>query len=519
MSESYKTIPGRGLVTSKAIQERIEYLNILGMSTTAISESILEYTDIQNNIESYIGTVEIPVGIVGPLKYNYKDGKEDVFCPVGTLEGALVASMNRGARLISMCGGFSAEIIRQQMVRAPLFILNDSKEVAQFDNWIRSHFDAIKDIASGYSNHARLIRIDTHSNAENLHAKFVYTTGDAAGQNMTTTCTWHAILWVVKQFESETGIKISDYVLEGNGASDKKVSQFLIDQGRGIQVVAKCLLEDNVIQRILRTTTNQLLKFLGPSKTMALHDGMVGYNINVANAVAGIFVATGQDLASIHESSVAELELTKVPDGLVVQLTLFSLVIGTLGGGTQLAKQHEALKLMECNGQGKVERFASLIAGFAMGLELSTYAAIVSGEFAKAHEQLGRNKPADWLNRREINEKLLSPVIQPHLSEKITAIHFNKGEVDNGILMNLSRRVNRKVLGFIPLDVELSDGKSVPVLIKSKALDIEVIKGLHLMAASIDPALSDLISEYRENLEYTGSHYKTPPQLASTLSA
>ena len=115
---------------------------------------------------------------------------------------------------------------------------------------------------------------------------------------------------------------------------------------------------------------------------------MAGYNINLANAIAAIFVATGQDLASVHESSIGILKLERKDDGLYLQLTLPNLVIGTVGGGTHLTKQSEALAMMGCLGSGKVNRFAQLIAGFALGLEISTYAAIVSGEFAKAHEKL-----------------------------------------------------------------------------------------------------------------------------------
>lgn len=506
--KKYTVVPGRGLLTKSAIAYRKEYLEELGYSLTAIENTTIDHTEIQNNIESLVGSVEIPMGLVGPLLYRSENGEEEVFCVGATLEGALIASMNRGAKAVSMSGGFKAEVIHQKMVRSPLFILSDIEHAKHFENWVKANFDTIKVRSENYSNHAVLHELILHRDANNVHVNFVYTTGDAAGQNMTTSCTWHGILWIVEQYRDEGFESIHDYVLEGNGSSDKKVSQFLIDHGRGSKVIAKSFLDEEVIAKVLRTSSDQLLKFYGPSRAYAKKNGMVGYTINASNAIAAIFAATGQDLASIHESSVAELTLEKHPKGLEVTLTLFALVIGTLGGGTHLPKQQEALKIMDCVGSNKVQRFASLIAGFVLGLELSTYAAMVSGEFAKAHEKLGRNKPIDWLQWNEVDDKFIRSIVSKYIPEGISEIKLLKGEVDNGILMNLSKKVNRKLIGFIPVDAQTKNGETIALLLKSKATDLETIKGLHIMAASIDPALSDLITQHKNNLEHRDCHTK-----------
>ena len=284
----------------------------------------------------------------------------------------------------------------------------------------------------------------------------------------------------------------------------------MIDHGRGTHVTAECFLEESVINKILRTTSEDIYRCFPPSVELAKSDGMLGFNINVANAVAAIFVATGQDLASIHESSIAILNISKKEGGLLLQLSLPSLVIGTVGGGTNLEKQNEGLKIMGCAGSGKMERFARLIAGFALSLEISTYSAIVSGEFAKAHEKLGRNKPTKWLLRSDITSDFICQCLKGQIGSKKILRAEIKGNLnlDNGILTSITQRVNKKITGFIPLRIELEDGSSKDVLLKSKPMDIEVIKGLHMMAASIDPKLSDLIYEYRENLEYWDTHKK-----------
>jgi len=507
---NYPVVPGRGLVTPSATKLRLDHLKKEGLDLEQIPRSGLNLKDIQNNIESFVGSVEIPLGIVGPLIYRNENTFEEVFCLAGTLEGALVASMNRGAKAISMCGGFRAEVIHQKMVRCPMFHLSSIEEALIFKRWIAENFLTIKKEAQKHSNHAVLNEINVLLTGKTAHARFVYSTGDAAGQNMTTTCTWHAMLWMIENFRKDKDIDIAQYVIEGNGSSDKKVSAYSVLHGRGAHVIAECFLSENIINKVLRTTSLAIINCYTPSLAATRMDGMSGYNINVANAIAAIFVATGQDLASIHESSTAVLNIEKTENGLYLSLNLPTLVIGTVGGGVNLPKQSEALKLMNCFGSGKSERFAKLIAGFALSLEISTYAAIVSGEFAKAHEKLGRNKPVKWLLRSEINETFIKKHLQYNMDvNSIKEIFVDEVDsIENGIITTITGRASKKLIGFIPVKILLNNNETKNVLIKSKATDTEVINGLHLMAASIDPGLSDLIVKFKENLEYNNCHKK-----------
>lgn len=505
-------IPGRGLVTAGSKKLRLEFLQNNSIETSHIADSELELKLIQNNIESYIGTVEIPLGIVGPLKFINNNISELVYTAAGTLEGALIASMNRGAKAISLSGGFKAQTSWQRMSRAPLFTLNNIENAKVFESFITDHFKEIKKKAESFSNHAKLIKIDSVRIENSVHTKFIYTTGDASGQNMTTTCTWHAMLYIVDIFYKRTGINFDDFILEGNGSSDKKISNYSKLNGRGVNVTAECNLPEEIINQILRTTSSKMIAAYNASIKIAQLDKMVGYNINVANAIAAIYVATGQDLACIHESSVGILEFKRTENGLNAKLNLPNLVIGTVGGGTHLPKQLEALNIMKCKGNGKIERFAKLIAGFALGLELSTVAAIVSGEFAKAHEKLGRNKPINWLVRNELNEDFLKKCIFKTENE-IISIDIKQSElIDNGILTHIAGRISKKLIGFEMLDLKTKDQKGVihnqQLLFKSKALDEEVIKGLHVIAASIDPELSNQIQLCKSNLEYKNCHLK-----------
>jgi len=506
-------IPGRGLVTNVSTKMRLDYLASLEVETNFISDSKLNIYDINNNIESYIGSTEIPLGIVGPLLFNDNGNQEYVYCAAGTLEGALVASMNRGARVISKSNGFSAQIKWQKMIRTPMFIFDVEDEASAFNKFIETNFLEIKLVSEKYSNHAKLNEINVVQLNTAVHLRFIYSTGDASGQNMTTTCTWHATLFILEKFKHAYGIAPLDFVIEGNGASDKKVSRYNINSGRGIHVAGECNIPEIVINEVLRTTSDKLIKCYEHSKKLTSKDGMVGYNINVANAIAAIFVATGQDLASIHESGVGIFELTKNNGGLHLKLTLPNLVIGTIGGGTSLPKQSQALKIMKCLGNNKVNRFAKLIAGFTLGLEVSTLAAIVSGEFAKAHEKLGRNKPVNWLLRSELTQDFIKSSLNGAFKDnRILNITINDHEmIENGILTNIASKINKKLIGFILFKIEYVQNDSIfkkDILIKSKALDEEVIKGLHVIAASIDTDLSDLLKKSKRNLEYKKCHLK-----------
>jgi len=506
-------IPGRGLVTNASTKMRLDFLDSIQIETSLISKANLNLYDINNNIESYIGSTEIPLGIVGPLLFNDSGKQELTYCAAGTLEGALVSSMNRGAKVISRSDGFSAEIKWQKMTRSPMFIFEREFEAITFNEFIETNYAEIKSVSEKYSNHAKLVDINIVPLNKVVHLKFVYSTGDASGQNMTTTCTWHAMLFILEKFKNESGIAPLDFVIEGNGASDKKVSQYNIDSGRGIHVVAECKIPENVIKEVLRTTSDKLIKCYKYSKKLSAKDGMVGYNINVANSIAAIFVATGQDLASIHESSIGFFRMTKKHGNLHLQLTLPNLVIGTIGGGTSLPKQSQALEIMKCLGNNKVNRFAKLIAGFTLGLEISTVAAIVSGEFAKAHEKLGRNKPINWLLRSELTPNFIESKLNGSFKDtSIQKIEIkNDALVENGILTNIASKINKKLIGFIPFHIEYLYNDILltkHILIKSKALDEEVIKGLHIIAASIDPNLSDLLRTSKRHLEYEKCHLK-----------
>jgi len=489
---------------------RIEFFKSLSKYPEQIISTDITLEQVQNNIESFIGTTEIPMGLAGPLLFNSeKDKNEWVYTGICTTEGALLASINRGAKAISECGGFNAHFVHQKMLRSPLFTFKNLADAVEFEKWLKYNFKRIKNHAACYSNHAELLEIKSFLTGRLAHLKFIYTTSDASGQNMVTHCTWQSCLWIEEIFQRESDVEIQHFYIDGNGSSDKKVSFYSLQNGRGVHVVCECFLSDEVIEKTLRSTSAEMVKLYNHSMAISRFDGIVGGTLNIANVIAGIFAATGQDLGSIHESSLGVTQVEKTDDGLYVSLSIPALVIGTVGGGTNLPVPQSILELMNCNGKGKIERFAKLIAGFALSLEISTLAALASGQFARAHQKLGKNKTVNWLLKSDLNTEFIKnhiPEIQGHAIKSVEILVHDS--INNGILTNLVKRVSKKLLGFIPLHIYTGNGDSRKVLIKSKPLDYEVIEGLHFMASNISSGLADKLVLFKEHLEYKNSHVK-----------
>lgn len=510
MKTTYLQVPGRGLMNQTAFELRMKYLESLSKDIGKhVNSETIALSEVQNNIESFIGTIEIPLGLIGPILFHDKNkDPEWVHAAIATTEGALAASMNRGSKAISECGGFKAHIVHQKMLRTPIFTFQNMSEALEFDAWIKINFKQIKSVTQKHSNYAELHEINSVIVGKIIHLKFIYSTGDASGQNMTTSCTWNACLWIEENFQKQAEIEILHFVIDGNGASDKKVSYYALQNGRGTYAISECFLTHEVIEKTLRTNAEVMFRSFNHSMAISRLDGMIGYNINVANTIAGIFGATGQDLASIHESSTAVLQMEKTTTGLYVSLTLPNLVVGTVGGGTHLPVASKILELMDCKGAGKVARFAKLISDYALALEISTLAAIVSGQFARAHQKLGRNKPVKWLLKSEINKAFIKANI-PYFKEKIVAVRLiDRAKLDNGILTELTSKVSKKVIGFVQAEIETISGETHPILLKSKALGAELLEGLRFMASNVNVALADTINSYKHLLEYKDSHLK-----------
>ncbi|MDO8266761.1 MAG: phosphotransferase [Moraxellaceae bacterium] len=506
-------VPARGLYTEEARQERLAFARAeTGASLTEVEQTRLDPRKLVSNIEAFIGSVEIPVGLSGPLhiKGIHADGL--YYAPLATSEGALVASATRGATALSRSGGVTARVIGQRMMRVPLFGFESMNSAMFFAEWVQDHFRELSEEVRKYSNYARLVEVQAQVMGRNVHVHFIYETGDAAGQNMTTTCTWQACQWILKSIKRFEGLHISNFLIEANLSNDKKVTYQTFLKGRGIRVLAEAVLRDDICQKVLKVSAKQLVRAYQDFVTGSIAAGMIGININVANIVGAMFAALGQDIACVHESSLAQLHIELTDEGdAYCTMTLPSLVVGTVGGGTNLTQQRECLELLDCAGPGNAHKLAEIIAAYCLALDISTLSAIAADQFARAHEKLGRNRPVNYLKLGDLNPEFLNNAIHTAGLAEIEVTDLSPIKLDSkgsSIITELTSHKINKLVGHFPFLLQTTAGSSLEVMIKVKPLDDEVIIMLNSMAAMCDARLAQEFNNFRNQIGFKGCHVR-----------
>ncbi|MCH8499845.1 MAG: phosphotransferase [Marinobacter sp.] len=509
---SLPKVPARGLYTEEARQERLAFIREdLGVNLPEVACTRLDPRKLVSNIEALIGSVEVPVGLAGPLQIQGMHAEGLYYAPMATSEGALVASATRGATALSRSGGVNARVLGQRMMRVPLFGFDDMNAALFFAEWVQDHEQELAEEVRKYSNFARLVELQAQVMGRNVHLHFVYETGDAAGQNMTTTCTWQACQWILSRIKHFDGLKVRNFLIEANLSNDKKVTYQTFLKGRGIRVLAEAVLTDEVCRRVLKVSAAQLVKAYQQFVTGSLAAGMVGININVANVIAAMFTALGQDIACVHESSLAQLHIELNDEGdAYCTMTLPSLVIGTVGGGTNLPQQRECLELLHCAGAGNAHKLAEIIAGFCLALDLSTLSAIAADQFARAHEKLGRNRPVNFLKLGDFTPDLFNQAIRQldaHALQVQGSVQLQNEQRGSSIITELTSHKVNKLLGHFPFRLATNAGER-DVMVKVKPLDDEVILMLNSMAAMCDARLAHAFNTFRNQIGFKGCHVR-----------
>ncbi len=340
-------------------------------------------------IENHVGFLQVPMAVAGPLKISGTYAHGEYYIPLCTLEGTLCMSMTRGLYLTYLSGGFKTTHIKQELSRSPMFRFKEIHETTRFTKWIDENFEQIKKTAESTTNHGKLLRIDTYIIQDSVILDFVYNTAEAAGQNMVTMATFEACKFIKEKYQSEQFIR---YYIESNFNCDKNPAYKTILQGRSHQVVASALIKSKFFKRLLHCTPEDYVEAWSKcSSRGSLIAGIVGKNMHVANALAAIYLATGQDIACVAENAVgtAEYELRN-KDDLYATLTMPSISVGTVGGGTRLKQQKANLEMLGCSGKNSSKKLAEIVCACALALELSLGGAIVSDEFAQSHAEYGR---------------------------------------------------------------------------------------------------------------------------------
>ncbi len=375
--------------SEEAIKTRQEFVEkYSGKKMEHIPHYSIDPHTTQGNVENFTGVAQIPIGMAGPLKVHGEHANGEYLIPLATTEGTLVASYNRGIKALNLSGGVTVSVVGDYMQRAPVFIFENARQGRIFADWIKDNFEKIKEEAEATTSVGKLVYIDHYLSNQFVYLRFNYRTGDAAGQNMVGRATFAACSWILENYE---GIK--RFYLESNFATDKKASMVNVMRTRGKRVTAECVVKRDVLLQHMRVDPESL-HYHGKVATLgAFLSGANNNGAHSPNAITAMFIATGQDVANVSESSAGILYSEITPEGdLYTSLTIPSLIVATYGGGTGLGTQKECLEIMGCYGRGKVYKFAEIVAGVALAGEISLGSAISSLDWVSSHEAYGRNR-------------------------------------------------------------------------------------------------------------------------------
>lgn len=372
-----------------AAQRRAFVETRTGATLKHVGSYSLDPSTLPGNIEHFTGVAQVPIGLAGPLRIVGEHAQGDFYVPMATTEGTLVASYNRGMRLLAECGGVRTTIVAEAMQRSPAFIFDDALQARAFGEWVDANFAEIKAVAETTTRVGQLTGIGQYAVGPLRYLRFNYTTGDAAGQNMVGKATYAACEWIKAQYPGGTR-----YILSGNIDTDKKHSQINTLLTRGKRVVAEAVLKNEALQRIMGVDAQSLFRARQISMTGAFMVGSANNGAHAANGLAALFIATGQDAANVAESH-AGLSYTQLLDNgdYYWSITLPALIVATYGGGTGLATQRECLEMLGCYGPGKAAKFAEICAAVVLAGETSLSSAVLRGDWVSSHDRLGRNRP------------------------------------------------------------------------------------------------------------------------------
>jgi hydroxymethylglutaryl-CoA reductase (NADPH) len=376
--------------THEMAAERRQFVRAhTGADLSRVGQYSIEPETLPGNIENFVGVAQVPMGIAGPLRINGEHAQGDFYIPLATTEGSLVASYNRGMRLLTECGGVKTTVVEDSMQRAPVFVLTDALQAREFGHWVEENYAGIRAEAEQTTQFGKLQSINQFSVGPLRYLRFNYTTGDAAGQNMTGKATLAACEWIKSNYPGWLR-----YFLSGNVDTDKKHSHLNTLLTRGKRVVAEAVIDREALQELMHVDTRHLFWTRQVQMTGAFLAASANNGAHAANGLAALFIATGQDVANIAESQAAITYSQYLDDGNYYwSITLPSLIVGTCGGGTGLATQRQCLEMLGCYGQGKVKKFAEICAAVVLAGETSLAAAMLNGDWVSAHERLGRNRP------------------------------------------------------------------------------------------------------------------------------
>jgi len=386
--------------SNEATKIRREFLEKkYGVKLENIGKSTIDFNDAFNrNIENPVGATQLPLGFAGELKIKGNYAKGDYPILMATTEGRLIAGMARGIKLFNAAGGVTTTIIKEGMTRAPVVKVKSARDAIKLINWVHSKeaFDFFKSEFYRSAKYAKLKEVKAYTVGRYVHIRFKSSTGAAMGMNMITIASRTAIDAMIPKVKKELGLDVTFISTAGNLCADKKPAYIDLLEGRGVSVIAEITIDKKLLKEIFRVTPEMVaeicrVKCLQGSALAGSH----GFNAHIANVLAAMYIAHGQDPAQIVEGSQAITDAIVVDGDLYVSCFLPALEVGTYGGGTKRETQQEALRLLGLYGEGDDAgktrlAFGEVVAATCLASEVNLLAIEAAGELAFAHGSLKR---------------------------------------------------------------------------------------------------------------------------------
>ncbi|MED6333877.1 MAG: hydroxymethylglutaryl-CoA reductase [Planctomycetota bacterium] len=346
-----------------------------------------ELASARGKVENLVGHAQVPLGIAGPLLVDTSLGWREVFVPMATTEGAMVAAYSRGMAILKRAGGARARQTREGLTQNPILVFPDARRAEEAACTIRARLEPMQAITAATTGHGRLESLAAEVLGRRVILRLLFTTGDAIGINMASRATDLCLAELAR----ETGAEA--HYVHGQDVEKRANARALIE-GRGRSVVCDATVPRALLAESARTTPEDLVAIQQSYTVGFAQLGTQNWTIQAANGLAAVMLACGQDVAYVTECATGQLDFHVTESGdLYLSVWLPSLLVGTVGGGTGQCTAAECLDVLGCRGEGKARHLAELLGAIVLAGDLSLMAAFCTHEFSSAHERLGRNRP------------------------------------------------------------------------------------------------------------------------------
>lgn len=391
-------LQSQGYATEALDQRRAWVEEKTGCRLEQVGSARLAGEELRGNIENPIGAVQVPLGVAGPLVVRGEHADGTFYVPLATTEGALVRSYERGMAVLSRAGGAIARVWSDTNRVCPTFRFADTAAAHDFATALAGRFDELARVAATTTRHGRLAAVLPRPQGREVILELRYETGDAHGMNMiarASDAVCRHLMGRAPDGGAEGGAGLPEsYLLFSGAMSEKRPSGSLFAGGKGKRVTAGAEIPARTVRALLQSTPEAMADLWRRTTLGQLEAAALGTCGQIANGLTALFIACGQDVANVVNSAVGitSFEVTEGGD-LHAAVTLHSLTVATVGGGTGIGTARECLEMLGCAGTGRARKLAEIAAATVLAGELSMAAALASGQFVAAHEQYGRNRP------------------------------------------------------------------------------------------------------------------------------